>query len=112
MVKATPMETVNASVTQDELDNMHGTLISENTIGVIHDHFLSFHMDLDVDGPNNSFVEGKFVRYNEPAEVRQSFHQIWQNAQLALPFKPHIRPPSFYPVTKTAPSRFLPTIHG
>ena len=78
MVKATTMESVNANVTKDELDDMRGTLISENTIGVIHDHFLCFHMDLDVDGPSNSFVQGKFVRYNVPAEVspRRSYWSV------------------------------------
>ncbi|KAG0555527.1 hypothetical protein KC19_12G175500 [Ceratodon purpureus] len=78
MIKATDMTSVDANVTKDELDDMRGTLISENTIGVIHDHFLAFHMDLDVDGPNNSFVQGKFVRYSEPPEVspRRSYWAV------------------------------------
>ena len=66
MVKATEMKSVNANLTKDELGDMHGTLVSENTIAIIHDHFLAFHMDLDVDGSNNSFVQGKLVRYSEP----------------------------------------------
>lgn len=78
MVKATDMESVNGNMTKDELNDMHGTLISENTIAVIHDHFLAFHMDLDVDGPNNSFVQGKLVRYSEPVEVspRRSYWSV------------------------------------
>ncbi|KAG0460634.1 hypothetical protein HPP92_020931 [Vanilla planifolia] len=34
-----------------------GTLLSENVLGVIHDHYMTFHLDLDVDGANNSFVK-------------------------------------------------------
>jgi hypothetical protein len=78
MVKATEMKSVNANLTKDELGDMHGTLVSENTIAIIHDHFLAFHMDLDVDGPNNSFVQGKLVRYSEPPEVspRRSYWSV------------------------------------
>ena len=78
MVKATEMKSVNANLTKDELGDMHGTLVSENTIAIIHDHFLAFHMDLDVDGSNNSFVQGKLVRYSEPPEVspRRSYWSV------------------------------------
>lgn len=68
-ISARAMEYVNeANMTKDEIDKMYGTLISENTIGVFHDHFVSFHLDMDVDGPNNSFVEGKFVKHLIPPQ--------------------------------------------
>lgn len=63
------MEHVNeANMTKEEIDEMYWTLISENTIGVFHDHYVSFHLDMDVDGPNNSFVESKLVKHSIPPE--------------------------------------------
>ncbi|XP_076914970.1 amine oxidase [copper-containing] gamma 2-like [Bidens hawaiensis] len=59
MVKATPYENLyNVSNTED----MTGTLVSENVIGVVHDHYISFHLDMDIDGPNNSFAEVNLVK--------------------------------------------------
>ncbi|KAH9777442.1 hypothetical protein KPL71_007022 [Citrus sinensis] len=36
---------------------MSGPLVCENVIGVVHDHFITLHLDMDIDGANNSFVE-------------------------------------------------------
>jgi primary-amine oxidase len=57
-------------------DTQYGTLVSPNLVGVNHDHFMSFRVDLDVDGPTNRLVVDKFVKRsltNNPLR-----HSLWQ----------------------------------
>jgi primary-amine oxidase len=52
-----------------------GHLVAPNTDGVDHDHFFSFRLDLDVDGPQNSFMVDKLVQYKlPPSSARKT---IW-----------------------------------
>nr|XP_015635842.1 LOW QUALITY PROTEIN: primary amine oxidase-like [Oryza sativa Japonica Group] len=64
MVKGTQYSHMN-QVHQN--DNMYGTLLSENVIGVIHDHFVTFRLDMDIDGADNSFVKVAMARQNTGA---------------------------------------------
>ncbi|KAL7188700.1 hypothetical protein ACSBR1_038543 [Camellia fascicularis] len=59
MVKGSPYVNMN-QVNQQE--NLYGTLLSENVIGIIHDHYVTFHLDMDVDGTDNSFVNVNLKR--------------------------------------------------
>jgi len=59
MVKGTPYENINDI---SNIDDMTGTLVSENVIGVVHDHFITFHLDMDIDGANNSFAQYHLVK--------------------------------------------------
>lgn len=59
MVKGTPYENVYQVRNKDDI---LGPLVSENVIGVVHDHFVTFHLDMDVDSSNNSFVKVNLVK--------------------------------------------------
>jgi len=47
-------ESMNQVLNQEYL---YGILLSENIIGVIHDHFIIYYLDVDVDGSDNLFAK-------------------------------------------------------
>jgi len=55
--------------------DQHGTLVSANSIGVYHDHFYIYHLDLDIDGVYNSFEKTslKTVRVTDGSSKRKSY---------------------------------------
>ncbi|MBB5057301.1 primary-amine oxidase [Granulicella aggregans] len=53
-----------------------GQLIAPGISAVDHDHFFSYRLDLDVDGPNNSLMVDKLVPYKLP-DTAQGRKWIW-----------------------------------
>ncbi|CAH2034759.1 unnamed protein product [Thlaspi arvense] len=58
-------------------DDIHGTIVADNTVGVNHDHFVTYRLDLDIDGTNNSFVRTKLVTKRTPESVNTPRKSYW-----------------------------------
>jgi len=59
MIKATKYKNVDQINSEDDI---HGTLLAKNINGVTHDHYITFYLDMDIDGANNSFVQIKMAK--------------------------------------------------
>ena len=68
------VETTNMSDPTAEDDTRFGELVAPNVVAVYHDHYISFRMDLDVDGTDNTLVKGEIVATEAPQGPRTS---IW-----------------------------------
>ncbi|MEN9224085.1 MAG: primary-amine oxidase [Thermostichus sp. HHBFW_bins_43] len=57
-----------------EAETAYGTLLAPHLVGINHDHFFSFRLDLDVDGIPNTFIKDNLV----PQRVRDSLRRsLW-----------------------------------
>ena len=86
-----------------------GRFVGENTIGVNHDHFFSFRLDLDIDGQNNTFMADRLKQRELPASTHRK--TIW----VAEPFVAHTERDAMMNVQLDKPSNWMfvnPSVHG
>jgi primary-amine oxidase len=60
-------------------DTAYGTLVAPNLVAVNHDHFLSFRLDVDIDGPANTLVRQRLVREQLPGNTGR--RSLWRVAE-------------------------------
>jgi primary-amine oxidase len=71
-----------AAVQAQDVGGRAGALVAPNLVAPYHDHFLSFRLDLDVDGPKNRFMRDRLQsRVLSPGADRRS---VWEkNSQVS-----------------------------
>lgn len=74
IVETKAVKETMAAMSDDPSKLSHGTLVDPNLVAVNHDHYFSYRIDLDVDGPNNSFMIDRLVPEEINGQVRKS---IW-----------------------------------
>lgn len=63
-------------------DTQYGTLIGPGVVGVNHDHYVNFRLDMDVDGPANSFMVDHIVpKEAPPSSPRRTYWQVESEEQ-------------------------------
>ncbi len=67
-------ETVADRMVGGSPQHSYGTMVAPNVVAVNHDHYFSYRLDLDVDGPNNSFMIDRLVPQQISGHARKS---IW-----------------------------------
>jgi primary-amine oxidase len=74
-VKAKSAGEHNRSAGVKGADDEFGHFVGENTVGVNHDHFFSYRLDLDVDGTKNTFMAHQLKQRQLPASTHRK--SIW-----------------------------------
>ena len=99
----------------DGKDRRYGHFVADNTVGVNHDHYFSFRLDLDIDGTQNSFLKEELKAESLPAgnprksvwvaeakiakvEEDGQLHMMMEHPALWRVINPNVKGPLGYPV--------------
>ena len=72
------VKAVHSRTTADDeggRDTAYGRQVAEHTVAINHDHFFSFRLDPDVDGPKNSFIDERLKP--ERVDIQSPRKSIW-----------------------------------
>ena len=63
-------------------DTAYGSLVAPSLVGVNHDHFLSFRLDVDIDSPANTLVRQRLVSEGQPENAAR--RSLWRVVDQAI----------------------------
>ncbi len=87
-VKAVRAATMNDPSARQ--DTRYGTLVAPHLVAVNHDHFLSFRLDVDIDGPVNTLVRQQLVP--ERLSGRGGRRSLWRVVERKMRVEGPVRP--------------------
>lgn len=71
------MKSVSYTDKDQVTEDLYGSLVAENTVGVHHDHFITYYLDLDIDGVSNSLIKSKMqTRRTDGNTPRKSYWTV------------------------------------
>lgn len=70
------MKATRYTKTDQIKEEIYGPLVATNRIGNNHDHFITYYLDLDIDGDDNSFVKANYTVKKAKKSPRKSYWNV------------------------------------